>query len=234
MSTDHQVPTNRILQDCNQVAVERTLSVSGKRKRLSDVYELVQQGFDENLNENWVGEEDDFSRSDPTRDNLLLLSLSCFTTALNVNSVCLSLRKWQVRDGTDGDERVIPEFRGKSSATLHEFINGLTQLYRYLKADPNILILSIGYIHRLHRAGYSLNSITLFRALLASTLMAIKFYDDDSITNRFFASLVGLQVHDVNRLEVALLSALQWRLHLSVEELVCVDRELNPCSIMEL
>ena len=182
--------------------------------------------------ENWgpVGVMRDEIRS--REERLLLSRLPCFLMEPNVDSVCFYLKRWTMFDSSTPPVNEIVEFRGSSSATLHEFVRGIHQLYLYLKADQHMLILSIGYIQRLHARGCSLTSVTLYRptCLHAAHHQILRRRQH---SEQLLCAAGGAAAERRQCARAALLRALR-RVVLSAEELVAVNRGLGVQHIAEL
>jgi len=88
---------------------------------------------------------------------------------------------------------------------------GLIYLDRLLAADSNFAVTP----HNIHRL------------LIVCTTVAEKYHNDSFYGNTYYASVGGLQVEELNRLEVIMLYSLMWRLDASEEEYNEKLRELN-------
>jgi hypothetical protein len=91
------------------------------------------------------------------------------------------------------------------------FVIALIYIDRLLAADPNF-VLTYRNIHRL---------------LLTCTVVAEKYINDTYYDNRYYGSVGGVCIAEMNYLEVILINALKWRLGVSPEEYNKKQEELR-------
>lgn len=79
---------------------------------------------------------------------------------------------------------------------------------------------------RLLHPGLFLRTSTAHRMLLAAFAVAAKSHEDDYVPNIEFARVGGVPLHELNRLEAAFLSLINWRTHFSAEEFIAFESEI--------
>ncbi|KAK7817021.1 cyclin-u1-1 [Quercus suber] len=105
----------------------------------------------------------------------------------------------------------------------------LERLYKYTDCSPSCFVVGYVYIDRLvHRHPDSLViSLNVHRLLVTSIMVASKMLDDEHYNNAFFARVGGVSNAELNRLELELLSLLDFGVALSsrVFEFYCLHLE---------
>jgi hypothetical protein len=123
------------------------------------------------------------------------------------------------------DTACTPEFEGKQipSISIHDYVD---RLIRYVDAwagdKPSMAstgvsaaLLGVEYLDRLS-TGISPQSV--HRLYMCAVLVAVKFTEDFSISNRFWAKVAGIDLCDMNRMELAFCGMLEWKLQVSRED----------------
>ena len=99
--------------------------------------------------------------------------------------------------------------------SIEDYIN---RIYKSTKMNISSLILSIIYIDRFSELnGYILSMKNIHRIILASCLLSIKFNEDVSINAKYYASMAGIPVYDLNNLEFYLIVKLQFGLFVNYD-----------------
>ncbi|KAL0001742.1 hypothetical protein SO802_015523 [Lithocarpus litseifolius] len=105
----------------------------------------------------------------------------------------------------------------------------LERLYKYTDCSPSCFVVGYVYIDRLvHRHPDSLViSLNVHRLLVTSVMVASKMLDDEHYNNAFFARVGGVSNAELNRLELELLSLLDFGVAVSsrVFEFYCLHLE---------
>ena len=97
----------------------------------------------------------------------------------------------------------------QQSISIEDFINFL---YKNTKMNISTLILSIIYIDKFCEINrYILSLKNIHRILIASCLLSIKF-NEDSISTKYYAKIVGTTDFDLNNLELYFYFKLQFSL----------------------
>eukprot|EP00756_Hemistasia_phaeocysticola_P029636 Hpha_TRINITY_DN16243_c0_g4::TRINITY_DN16243_c0_g4_i1::g.14681::m.14681 len=110
--------------------------------------------------------------------------------------------------------------------------NYLDRWAHHSGAGQEVLVVALAYVQR---SGIALNSLTVHRLLLAALVLAAKYRNDEFYTNTYYGVVGGVSLEEVNRLEIALLEKIDWKLGLSSEEFdgLC-DKLLGKSSMLEL
>lgn len=111
------------------------------------------------------------------------------------------------------------------------------RLQTYLRCSNDCHVLALVYIERIldHSSGFVLTELNVHRVLLAATVVAAKFQDDDIYSNKFYARVGGVAPTELEALEAALLTMLGWSAYVTPEEydhcLSCLrNHVLSLCS----
>ncbi len=90
----------------------------------------------------------------------------------------------------------------------------LTRLTRFSSLENAVLLLTIYYIDLLSStySSFSLNSLTVHRFLLIATTVGTKELCDQFSTNTHYAKVGGVQVNELNMLEMEFLTRVDWRI----------------------
>lgn len=96
----------------------------------------------------------------------------------------------------------------------------VAHLAKYCGCSDECLILTLVYVDRIikqHR-DIAMAPLTCQRLLGAGLTMAVKFHDDQNYTNAYYAQVCGLELLELNNLEVTMLRLLKHRLFVRPEE----------------
>jgi Cyclin len=135
----------------------------------------------------------------------------------------------------DDSAKPLSDFEGKQLPTIsiHDYVD---RLIRYVDAwageKPHLAstgisaaLIAVEYLDRLN-VGISFGSI--HRLYMCAVLVAVKFTEDFTISNRFWAKVGGIDLQDMNKLELAFCTLLEWKLQISRE-----DFESQQCRFAE-
>eukprot|EP01105_Mastigella_eilhardi_P019026 TRINITY_DN445_c0_g1_i1.p1 TRINITY_DN445_c0_g1~~TRINITY_DN445_c0_g1_i1.p1 ORF type:complete len:245 (+),score=106.46 TRINITY_DN445_c0_g1_i1:33-737(+) len=112
------------------------------------------------------------------------------------------------------------ESRRPAAVSLRAY---LVRLAQYSGAQVNTVVAALAYVDRLvemHSGGpapFLITDANVHRVVLACLVIALKFFEDHFYTNAFYARVGGVPVEELNALEVALLSMLQFSLFITPE-----------------
>ena len=99
--------------------------------------------------------------------------------------------------------------------SIEDYIN---RIYKNTKMNISSLILSVIYIDRfLELNGYILSMKNIHRIILAACLLSIKFNEDVNVSSKYYASIAGIPVYDLNNLEFYLIVKLQFELFVNCD-----------------
>lgn len=86
----------------------------------------------------------------------------------------------------------------------------LERLARRQRFSPPCAVLAMHYLERVS-ASLPLGAHTARRLLLVAHMLAAKFHDDHTYSNRDWAAFEGISTAEINALELVFLKALDWR-----------------------
>ncbi|CAH9087254.1 unnamed protein product [Cuscuta europaea] len=102
------------------------------------------------------------------------------------------------------------------------------RIFRYSNCSPACFVVAYIYLDRfVSRTGALLTSLNVHRLLITSIVLAAKFLDDGCYNNGYYAKVGGISNSELNKLEMKFLTALQFRLHVSV------DTFISYCALLE-
>ncbi|KAJ9467230.1 Cyclin-U4-1 [Diplonema papillatum] len=95
----------------------------------------------------------------------------------------------------------------------------LIRLCKYGYCSNEVFILLLIYLGRLRAKTHTVfTSFNIHRLLLTSFVVAAKLRDDTYYSNKYYASIGGVSLSDMNRMEQAFLRLTKWELHVVKEE----------------
>ena len=104
----------------------------------------------------------------------------------------------------------------RTKIQIHEFIE---RLCTYLKCTYETVVTAVILMQRWAcRTHQTVNRDNFFRALFASTLVAVKVREDTFYSNSYYAMIWGIDIALANRLEEDFLNALHWDIFVEVSE----------------
>lgn len=120
----------------------------------------------------------------------------------------------------DGESDLIENtiYDGDNPKTLPDYISAMQDLLNYLLFSVHTLIITLIYARRLVKNGLHIGDLNVKRVLLSCFSIAMKYHDDNSITNRSLARLTAMKIKDISRLEAETLSRLDYTVHVTLEE----------------
>jgi hypothetical protein len=99
--------------------------------------------------------------------------------------------------------------------SIEDYIN---RIYKNTKMNISSLILSVIYIDRFSELnGYILSMKNIHRIILAACLLSIKYNEDVNVSSKYYASIAGIPVYDLNNLEFYLIVKLQFELFVNCD-----------------
>eukprot|EP00178_Gracilaria_changii_P002096 TRINITY_DN130_c2_g2_i1.p1 TRINITY_DN130_c2_g2~~TRINITY_DN130_c2_g2_i1.p1 ORF type:complete len:329 (+),score=64.50 TRINITY_DN130_c2_g2_i1:342-1328(+) len=105
----------------------------------------------------------------------------------------------------------------------------LRRLARYAFCSRSAFILAFYYLQKiagLPKTCLTITSLSIHRLLLTATLLATKMVDDILYDNAHFAKVGGLDVKELNMLELDMLSVLRFELCVSAEQFEAFERSV--------
>ena len=99
------------------------------------------------------------------------------------------------------------------SITINDY---LKRLVKYTQAESSTLIAMLIYIDRLCELNnFIVNSYNVYKILFSSLIIAIKYNEDEFYDNKFYAKVGGLNLIEMNNLEINYLSLIDFKLYIS-------------------
>ncbi|KAA1468359.1 hypothetical protein DENSPDRAFT_833625 [Dentipellis sp. KUC8613] len=95
------------------------------------------------------------------------------------------------------------------------FVQFMQKLLETTQVSQSVIVLSLHYIYRLKTH----NAVTIpcpgseFRVAVAGLMLANKFVDDNTYTNKTWSEVSGIELAEVNKMEREFLSGLSWDLY---------------------
>lgn len=113
------------------------------------------------------------------------------------------------------------------------------RLHQYLGCSGTCYVLALIYLDRivLRCPDLVVSEFTCHRLLLASIVVAAKFHDDSFYSNRYYSNVGGVQLQEMNRLEMRFLELLEWHIRVDPEEYgvyrdLCAEASSGASSAM--
>lgn len=90
----------------------------------------------------------------------------------------------------------------------------LERVAHYSECSEEALIMAFIHISRIshNKPSFHLNALSIHRLLLASIMTSVKFFDDHYYNNNHFAKVGGVQIHEMNTLELEFLALIEFQL----------------------
>lgn len=130
-------------------------------------------------------------------------------------------------DAVDGDGSGSAAFRGPTEKKPEIGVRRYAErIYRYAGCSPACFVVAYAYLDRLAAppqddAGgeeVAVDSYSVHRLLITSVMVAAKFMDDIHYNNAYFARVGGVEVREMNGLELEFLFALRFRLNVTPDD----------------
>ena len=101
------------------------------------------------------------------------------------------------------------------SISIKEYLLRLT---KYSKICNSTLVMILIYIDRFcHRYNFKLNCFNIYKLILISMVIAVKFNEDDFYSSEFYAKLGGITKVEINNLEYEFASMINFNLFIKEE-----------------
>lgn len=122
-----------------------------------------------------------------------------------------------IQDVNDWNNKVpVPRmFVGKDVPDL-PILDYCERLQKYFRCSPTVYLAALIYIDRfVNCSKVTINKLTIHRLLVVSFIIAVKYWEDLHYSNSYYAQVGGVDVKELNKLEVLMLSSLQYDLAIS-------------------
>ena len=112
----------------------------------------------------------------------------------------------------DINSKIIKSFLSKKIPSISIY-NFLDRLVKYSRIQNSTLMLILIYIDRLCDINYvNLTFYNIHKLILASMIVAIKFNEDNYLSNEYYAKIGGVSKNEINNLEYEFLCLIQFNL----------------------
>ncbi|KAL3538089.1 hypothetical protein ACH5RR_001455 [Cinchona calisaya] len=112
---------------------------------------------------------------------------------------------------------VVTIFHGSRAPTL-SIRQYIERIFKYANCSPSCFVVAYVYMETfLRRTNGHLTSLNVHRLLITSFMLAVKFLEDECYNNVYYAKVGGITTAEINRLEMKLLVAVDFRLHVSIQ-----------------
>lgn len=109
----------------------------------------------------------------------------------------------------------------------------LARIFKYTKIEDSTLTLSLIYIDRLfRRKKIVLTEYNVHRILMSSLLISIKFNEDKYYSNTFYAKIGGMEVKQLNAIEIEFIIGINFDLYLDNKVFEKYEKTLSFYSII--
>ncbi|KAK9756746.1 hypothetical protein RND81_01G118200 [Saponaria officinalis] len=131
-------------------------------------------------------------------------------------------------------------FHGTKAPTLN-IREYMSRVFKYSKCSASCLVVAYIYMDLfIQQTSCYVTSLDVHRIFVTCLLLGVKFLEDECFNNSYFAKIGGVSCAEMNKLELKLLSTLNYRLHVTLEtfDQYCVHLEEEgatcPCPSSRL
>jgi hypothetical protein len=104
----------------------------------------------------------------------------------------------------------------------------IDRLAKYLHLKDWVFVVSAIYIRRyLEKTNDNFTLKNAYRIILVSTLLASKYFNDFSYSNKYWSKIGGISVQELNQLEISMLFTIDWKIHVDEEEYVNFEKKID-------
>jgi len=106
---------------------------------------------------------------------------------------------------------------GTPSLSIREY---LMRLYTFFLCSEGSFVVALIYILRVaaRNPHISINRLTCYKLLATALVLAVKFVEDDVFHNTYYCKVIGVDLQRLNTMEVEMLTVLDWKLQVGVQE----------------
>lgn len=174
-----------------------------------------------------------FPRSRLDGCDLLLSVLECYMTdVIRRNERLERLESIErLRFGRVEPPKSVFHALGPPSITPVEY---LRRLARYSFSSRAVFLAAFFYLEKIASIpnnGLLINSLSVHRLVLTAILLATKFIDDVLYDNAHFAKIGGLELKELNMLELRLLKVLDFKLYISCDEFDAFESQILDSAL---
>lgn len=148
---------------------------------------------------------------------------------------CMALWLQRLVDAYEEDERRTGPtqrtafYGGRPPISIGDY---LRRIDRYGQYSPGVPVTAALFLSRVLERHNTLRATgcTVHRLLVSSFLVACKFVDDVHLTNREWSQIAGVPLSDMNKLEIAFLQLIDYRLRYTAVEHAEAEQQLLECG----
>eukprot|EP01059_Diplonema_ambulator_P007870 TRINITY_DN17393_c0_g1_i1.p1 TRINITY_DN17393_c0_g1~~TRINITY_DN17393_c0_g1_i1.p1 ORF type:complete len:211 (+),score=4.21 TRINITY_DN17393_c0_g1_i1:326-958(+) len=142
--------------------------------------------------------------------------LASYSTALPGISELLNKMVVKGDSKVRGGERTAFDGSKPAPVSIQDY---LIRMCKYGYCSPEVFVCLVIYLGRIRaRMGTTFTSYNIHRLLLTSFVVAAKLRDDTYYSNKYYASIGGVTLQDMNKMEQAFLRYTNWELHIRKSE----------------
>lgn len=118
-----------------------------------------------------------------------------------------------------GDSQCASRFHAKREPGI-SVADYLDRVQKYFFCSDACFIVSLVYIDRIVKIhpDFTISKLSLHRVLAASLVVSAKFLDDAYYNNAYYGKVCGISLKELNSLEIAFVTMLDWKLDVSTKE----------------
>lgn len=100
-----------------------------------------------------------------------------------------------------------------------QFINFMQKLLQTTQVSQSVIVLSLHYIYRLKEENHFTNGKpgSEFRVAVVALMLANKFIDDNTYTNKTWSEVSGIELQEINKMEREFLRGVAFRLYVNTD-----------------
>eukprot|EP01064_Diplonema_japonicum_P024187 TRINITY_DN34696_c0_g1_i1.p1 TRINITY_DN34696_c0_g1~~TRINITY_DN34696_c0_g1_i1.p1 ORF type:complete len:226 (+),score=24.77 TRINITY_DN34696_c0_g1_i1:29-679(+) len=142
--------------------------------------------------------------------------LPSYTTALPGISELLNKMVTKGDGKSRGGERTAFDGSKPAPVSIQDY---LIRMCKYGYCSPEVFICLVIYLGRIRaKMGTNFTSYNIHRLLLTAFVVAAKLRDDTYYSNKYYASIGGVTLQDMNKMEQSFLRYTSWELHIRKSE----------------
>ena len=117
-----------------------------------------------------------------------------------------------------------------SISPSHDIISYIKYIFSYRVITENsingVILYAINIINLIRKTGLYLNNLTSHRIILVCLLLASKLYEDEFYSNKSWSIICGINIKDLNNIELFLIKLLDYNLHIMIsnKEIIAISK----------
>jgi hypothetical protein len=128
-----------------------------------------------------------------------------------MNSNVLLVLQFISKRNRDSDSQTVYNAAKKPSMSISKYAH---RIYKYIIKDPEMLAFVMYYLAvYIDNTRTEANRFNIHRLFLTAATVAHKFWDDFCYENKELAKIAGVDVKELNRLEIDFIKGIDWGLY---------------------